>query len=85
MKEMIVRPSDGREQEVVKDVTKRYNGVYLKDLWTSFGEGVPEDNAHTIPYREYALSGSSSLPPYRLQLVRDLLKRTGMIAGSVGK
>jgi len=43
-------------------------GIYLRDAWISFGEGIPEDNSHTIPYRQDALD-SGSLPPYKLQLV----------------
>ena len=85
VKERVARASDGVEEEKVSNVTKHYNGVYLMDSWISFGEGVPEDNAHTIPYREYALSASSSLPHYRLLLVRDLLKKSGQMNHVVGK
>lgn len=73
---------------VVKDRSgggaTQYKGVFLEDLWISFGEGVPEDNDHTIPSRVAAMT-DGSLPPYRLQLARDLLSRAGAVQGDVGK
>ena len=50
----------------------------------SFGEGVPDDNDHTIPLRREVLE-SGDLPPYRLQLVKDLLERAKLKTGNVGK
>jgi len=51
----------------------------IKPSWVPFGEGVPEDDAHTIPYRK-DIDGSTFLPATRLVLVRDLLGKAGEIA-----
>ncbi len=51
--------------------------VEMKPSWVLFGgEGVPADNAHTIPYRT-EIEESSKLPLTRLVLVGDMLKATG--------
>jgi hypothetical protein len=50
----------------------------IKPSWVRFGYGVPEDDAHTIPYRK-DIDGPTYLPATRLVLVRDLLGRAGKI------
>jgi len=51
--------------------------INLKDMWLSFGEGVPGDQFHSIPTGKSDILRCNQLPPYRLALVKDLLVRTG--------
>ncbi len=49
--------------------------VSLRDLWLSFGDGLPGDEAHSIPGSMRTILESNQLPPYRLVMVKDLLSR----------